>query len=299
MMTKHQLAKLEAWISIFTNIILFAFKYWAGIVSGSVAIIADAWHTLSDSISSVFVLIGAKVSEKPADNRHPFGHGRAELITTIIIGIFLAFIAYEFIHESIVRLVSRKEVHFGTLALVITVVSILVKEGLAQFAFWAHRKTNSKSLRADAWHHRTDALSSVLVLIGIIIGNQIWWIDGALGILIAILILYSAVDIIRDTIDPLMGKKADRSIIEKITPLCREIGGASIQTHHFHIHKYGDHTELTFHIVFPPDYTLRVAHDLANKIEIAIREQFNIEATIHMEPRGDEQEYRPEEQKVM
>ncbi|MBN1480832.1 cation transporter [candidate division KSB1 bacterium] len=298
-MTKQQLVKHEGRISILVNILLFGLKYWAGIVTGSVAIIADAWHTISDSISSIFVLIGAKVSEKPPDDRHPFGHGRAELITTIMIGIFLAFVAYEFTRESISRLLSHEQVHFGRLALFVTIVSILVKESLAQFAFWAWRKTNSKSLRADAWHHRTDALSSILVLIGILLGNHIWWIDGALGILIALLIFYSAFYIIRDSIDPLMGKKADRSIINKLKPLCSQICGESIQTHHFHIHEYGDHTELTFHIVFPSDYTLQVAHDLTNQIEMAIRDQFSIEATIHMEPRGDEQDYRPEEQKVI
>ena len=93
-------AYFEGWLSIGINILLFALKYWAGVVSGSVAIIADAWHTLADSITSIIVLIGTKTSEKPPDNKHPFGHGRAEIIAAFIIGVFLAFIAFEFFLES-------------------------------------------------------------------------------------------------------------------------------------------------------------------------------------------------------
>ena len=168
-LSKPQLTKIEGWLSIITNTLLFTLKYWAGIVSGSIAIIADAWHTLSDSISSIFVLIGARMSTKPPDEHHPFGHGRAELITAIVIGMFLAFVAYEFIRESILRLTTNEYGRFGPLAIIATTVSIIVKEMLAQFAFWAFRRTGSKTLRADGWHHRTDALSSLLILIGIFI----------------------------------------------------------------------------------------------------------------------------------
>ncbi len=293
-MTKSQLSRAEGWISIIINSLLFVLKYWAGLVSGSIAIIADAWHTLSDSISSVFVLVGTKVSERPPDDRHPFGHGRAELITAIIIGMFLAFIGYEFLRESISRLVEKQASTFGAIAKIVTVFSVLAKEGLAQFAFWAYRKTNSKPLRADGWHHRSDAISSVLILVGIFLGGQFVWMDGVLGILVALLIFYSAFEIIRDAVDPLMGKTPDDELIKNIKRLCNTTFGQSIHAHHFHIHEYGDHTELTFHIVFSSEYTLKQAHDLTTKIESQIRDEFNIEATIHMEPEGDEGDFHPE-----
>jgi len=298
-MNKSKLPYIEGWLSIAANTLLFSLKYWAGIVSGSIAIIADAWHTLSDSISSVFVLIGAKVSEKPPDERHPFGHGRAELITAIIIGMFLAFIAYEFTRESIQRLSSREQGHFGAIAVIVTIVSIVIKEALSQFAFWTYRQTGSKSLRADAWHHRTDALSSVIILAGILVGRYFWWIDGLLGILVALMIFYSAFDIVRDAVDPLLGKKPDQKIIDEITPLCNEICEQQIQAHHFHIHEYGDHSELTFHIVFPEHCTLKVAHFFTNKIVEELRRRYNIEATIHMEPVGEEKEFYPERQETV
>ncbi len=298
-MTKSQLSRIEGLLSILANTVLFGLKYWAGIVTGSIALVADAWHTLSDSISSVFVLIGAKVSERPPDERHPFGHGRAELITAIIIGMFLAFIGYEFIRESISRLSEHQKTTFGLLAKIVTLISILTKEGLAQLAFWMYKKTKSSPLRADGWHHRTDAISSLLILIGIFLGSTFWWIDSILGIVVSLLIFYSAFEIIRDAVDPLMGKKPDDDLVYDIRRLCNKLFGRSLDAHHFHIHEYGDHTELTFHIVLPSDFQLKDAHDLATQMELEIRQQFNIEATIHMEPQGDEKEFRPESQTVV
>lgn len=124
---------LEAgWVSIVINTLLFIIKYWAGVVSGSVSIIADSWHTLSDSISSVFLIIGLKLSGRPADKEHPFGHGRYELITTILIGCLLAMVAYTFFVESVERLQNRESADFGLIALVVTILSVVIKEGMAQ-----------------------------------------------------------------------------------------------------------------------------------------------------------------------
>ena len=175
----------EGWISIILNLVLFGLKYWAGIVTGSLALIADAWHTLTDSISSVIVLIGGKISRKPADDDHPFGHGRAEHISAIIIGVLLAIIAFDFVIGAIEKFRTHEQTHYGTIAIVVTIVSIVLKEALAQYAFWAGRKINSSILRADGWHHRTDALSSVVILIGIIIGSQFWWTDAVLSFIVA------------------------------------------------------------------------------------------------------------------
>ena len=133
----------EGWLSIITNIILFGLKYWAGIITGSIALIADAWHTLTDSVSSVIVLIGGKISRKPADDDHPFGHGRAEHIAAMIIGLLLALVAFDFIMSAIEKFGTREKTVFGTIAWIVTIISILVKELLAQYAFWAANKSGS------------------------------------------------------------------------------------------------------------------------------------------------------------
>ena len=272
------------WVSIVVNIVLFAIKYWAGIVSGSIAIVADAWHTLSDSVSSIIVVFGAKLAGKPADEEHPFGHGRAEHIAAVIIGVLLAIIAFEFLIQSIVRLRTHSAVHYGMIAKVVTVVSIVGKEALAQYAFWMGRKADSSVLRADGWHHRSDALSSVIILIGIFLGGYFWWIDGVLGILVAILIAYTSYEVMKNDFSLLLGENADPTMIAQIRELISQNVDREVYPHHFHMHRYGHHTELSCHIKLPPEMTLDEAHNICSVIEDSIEKELGIMTTIHPEP---------------
>lgn len=281
----QKLAEFEGWLSIVANVLLFGVKYWAGVVTGSVAIIADAWHTLSDSLSSVFVILGAKMSAKPADKDHPFGHGRAELIASILIGSLLGVIAYSFIIDGIAALREHKQANFGTLAIVVTVASILIKEGMAQYAFWIYRKTKMQSVKADGWHHRSDAISSVVVLVGIILGRFYWWMDGVLGIVVAILIFHAAYTIIRSSGSSIMGEKPDEKFIDEIKAICNESAGFNVHPHHFHLHNYVYHKELTFHIHLKGDMTIEHGHEIANRIECDILNRYGVETTIHVEPK--------------
>ena len=283
-MESKKLSLFEGWFSIVVNTFLFCLKYWAGIVTGSIALIADAWHTISDSVSSIVLIFGVKISEKSADGDHPFGHGRAEYIATLIISVLLTLIAFNFIKESFYKLFNRESVVFGSVAIIVTIISILVKEILAQFAFWAARKTGSNILKADGWHHRSDAISSLIILIGIFFDKYFWWVDGVLGIIVGLLILYAAYEIFRDSVHPLLGKKAGKKLINEINEICYEIGGKGFVAHHFHIHDYGKHVELTFHLTFPAGESIENAHSIATNIEKKIRDDLNIEATIHMEP---------------
>ncbi|MCU4174103.1 cation diffusion facilitator family transporter [Carboxylicivirga sp. N1Y90] len=274
---------LATYVSIILNVALFAIKLWAGIVSGSIAIIADAWHTLSDSISSVAVLIGLKLSAKPADNNHPYGHGRAELVSSLVVGILLAVIGFNFLVESIVKLRAHEEVQFGTLAIVVTVISAIVKEIMAQYSIFIGKKTNSKSMVADGWHHRSDAISSVIILIGIFIGNYFWWIDGVLGIIVSLLLFYTTYSILKENISILLGEAIDEDLKEEIIGFSAEVSDEDIQPHHFLVHQYGNHTELTFHINLPGSFSLDKGHIIATKYENIIKERCNIEATVHID----------------
>jgi len=276
---------LEGWLSILVNIILFGLKYWAGVVTGSIAIIADAWHTLSDSLSSIVVLIGVKISGKPADKEHPFGHGRAELIASIIIGMLLALIAFNFVLESIDKLKSHESIEFGKLAIIVTVVSILGKEAMAQFAFWAGKKTNSVTLKADGWHHRSDAISSIIILVGIFLGPYFWWMDAVLGLIVAALIFYAAYEIISDASNPLLGEKPDDGLIKLIDEVSISKAGFDLNVHHIHVHRYGDHLELTFHIIMPGEMKLDKVHQIISDIELELKTKHNIFATIHADPK--------------
>ncbi|MPQ47492.1 cation diffusion facilitator family transporter [Marinifilum sp. N1E240] len=282
---KSNWAEAEGWLSIAGNVVLFILKYWAGLVTGSIAIIADAWHTLSDSLSSVIVLIGAKISKKPADEDHPFGHGRADLISAFIIGILLLLVAFDFVIESYHTLKNGESSQFGTIAIVVMIISIVVKEALAQFAFYGARKTNSKVLKADAWHHRSDAVSSLVILVGIFLGKYFWWIDGALGLIVAIMIGYAAYEIIRDSIHSLLGESPDKELLNDLKKTCEEVYPHAINPHHFHVHNYGDFTEVTFHIKLPHDMSIKIAHDISTEIEKEIKKKYGFVATIHIEPR--------------
>jgi len=281
---KQKLAYTEGWVSIVINILLFGLKYWAGVVTGSVAIVADAWHTLSDSLSSLFVIVGTKVAGKPPDKEHPFGHGRAELIASILIAALLGFVAYEFITESIAKLIHHEEAIFGTIAIVVTIASVIFKEALAQYAFWAARKTGSNTLRADGIHHRTDAASSLLILVGIFVGRYYWWVDGVLGIIVALMILLAAYEILRDTISHLLGEAPDPALKTKLEQCAQKVTPLDLHIHHIHLHSYGHHKELTFHIKLPRDMQVDAAHDLADRIEKQIRTDHGMITTIHIEP---------------
>lgn len=278
------LAKSEGWISVFINILLFAFKFWVGYISGSVAIVADAWHSLSDSMTSVILLFGIKMSEKPADKEHPFGHGRSELISTLVIAILLAVVAFEFICKSIVRLRLHESADYGSLAMWAMIITIVCKEAMAQYAFWTGKITGMQSLKADACHHRSDAVSSIIILAGIIFGGHIWWIDSAMGIIVAGIIMYASYDILKSAIGPLLGRSPNKELIKKVTEICKKHGGDKVYVHHFHIHDYGNHTELTFHIHLDGEMSLEAAHAISKQIEFELLKKLRIAATIHMEP---------------
>ena len=283
-MERKKASYLEGTVSIIVNIALFVLKYWAGIVSGSIALMADAWHTLSDSISSAVVIIGAKLASKKPDKDHPFGHGRWELISAIVIAIILVVIAIGFITDSISQLKTRESANFGTLAIVVTVVSIVVKELMAQYAFYLGKKSGSSTVKADGWHHRTDALSSLVILIGILFKDYFWWIDGALGMLVSLMLMYAAYQILMEAVNKILGEDPGEDLIQEIHALISSLYDYDLHPHHFHIHNYISSKELTFHIKIDNTMTVEEGHAIATAIEVEIDEKLSVKSTIHLEP---------------
>jgi cation diffusion facilitator family transporter len=283
-MEKSKAGYIEGTVSIITNILLFVVKMWASVVTGSIALAADAWHTLSDSISSVFVVIAAKLASRKADKEHPFGHGRWEQIASIFIAVVLAIIAFSFLENSIRQFLNRQAVEYGKLAIIVTSASIVMKELLAQYAFFIARKSNNLSVKADAWHHRSDALSSVVVLAGILFAKQFWWIDSALGAIIAIMLFYTTFAITKEAITKILGEEPDDELITQITQEIKNTYNDDLQVHHFHIHNYINHKELTFHIRLNGRLTIAEGHKIADEIEKRIQKKFDMTSTIHVEP---------------
>lgn len=281
---KKSLGYLEGWASIAINTVLFGLKLWAGLRIGSVAMKVDAWHTLSDSLTSAIVIMGFWLSSRPADDKHAFGHGRAEAIGSIVIGALLAVVGFNFLKDSISRIAGHQAVTFESLGIVIFAVSAVVKEGLAQFSFWAGRKADSKSLRADAWHHRSDAIVSSLIVAAAPLSGVLWWVDGVLGIGVSLLLLYATYSIIRQTASYLMGEALSPSLEDRIQNAIQNADIEAEKLHHLHLHDYGGHLEITSHLRVPGEMKVEEAHILASRIEKIVKDQLGIEMTIHVEP---------------
>ena len=275
---------IEGTVSIIVNTVLFILKIWVSIITGSIALAADAWHTLSDSLSSIVVVIAAKLGSRKADKEHPFGHGRWEQIASIFIAFILGLIAFGFFQTSIIQFTDNKKVEYGTMAIIVTAVSIVVKELLAQYAFYIGRKAGNSSVKADGWHHRSDALSSVVVLAGILFAKQFWWIDSALGVAIALMLFYAAIVILREAITKILGEQPSLKLIDEITNEIKKNYNDDLNIHHFHMHNYISHKELTFHIRLKKDLTIGEGHEIATEIEKIIMNKFDMTATIHVEP---------------
>jgi cation diffusion facilitator family transporter len=285
-MDKAKAGYREGIISIITNTGLFGLKLWAGIISGSIALIADAWHTISDSLSSLLVIIGARLASKKPDKEHPFGHGRWEPITAIFIGFFLAVIAYNFIRDSIGRFRSQEAAEFGIWAIIVTILSLVGKAVLARYAFSLGRKSGNTAVMADGWHHQFDALTSAVILAGIFFSERFWWIDSVLGGLISLLLLYAVYEIIKGAVNKLLGERPDPELIHQIESLIKKSYPGGVMPHHYHLHNYIDHKELTFHIKVEDNMDIHSGHLIATDIENRIFRDLNITATIHVEPKN-------------
>ena len=284
-MDQHsKLGYREGLVSVILNLLLFVLKYYAGIASASLALIADAWHTLSDSLTSLVVILGIKLSSKKPDKEHPFGHGRWEQISALIIAILLALVGVEFMKDAIAKLRGHEAADFGWLAYLATVASIVLKEGLARYAFYIDRKTGNAAVKADGWHHRSDALSSLMVLAGLFLSPYFWWIDSVLGMLISFMLFYAAYGIIREAVNQILGEEPSEEVIGKVEQIVKAEMGNVAYPHHYHIHHYGDHIEFTFHIKVPGEETVEEAHRKATLIEMQIKTELKIDATIHIEP---------------
>ncbi len=284
---KQNIGYLVGWLSAGLNVLLFAIKYWAGTTANSIAMTADAWHTLTDTFTSVIVIVGIWIGSKPPDKNHPYGHGRAESIAAIIIATILAMIAFDFVVEGVNRINNPVSPQYSIFVLLVFSLSILLKEAMAQISYRVGKKINSDSLRADGWHHRSDAITTLVIVVGAIFGKEIVWLDGALAIAVALLILYAAVDILKNSANFLLGRKASKQLKKEIVEIINNSDSTVSDIHNLKIHDYGGVKELTLHIRLPRDLRVDESHRISKKMEELIYEKKNIVATIHVEPQMD------------
>lgn len=280
-------AYLSIWFSIIGNVLLFGLKIWAGIVSYSVAVIADAWHTLSDSISSLIVLISVKVSEKKPTKDFPFGFGRADVIASGILSMMLAVISFEFLIKGIEKISDKQVANYTSIVYIAMGLTIFFKEIMARISIWGAKKTGIKSLKADAWHHRSDSIASFVIIIGVILSKYFWWIDGLLGIIVSLIIAYTAFGIMKDVTKSIIGVSPVNEQQQEIKNIVNKAANMQVYPHHIHIHTYGSHNELTMHIYLPPKLEIYLAHEMTDAIEMALKVELKMIATIHIEPKPE------------
>ena len=281
---RNKIGIFQGWVSASVNLLLFLFKLFIGLITGAVSLIADAIHTLSDVITSLIVIWGFNQAKKPADVRHPYGHGRAEYIATLIISILLCVAGIEFIETAIDRIQNPILIKSDLWMVIILGLTIIIKEITARYAKFLSSKIASGLLHADAWHHRTDAISSFLVMIALIAGNYGYpSIDGWVGLFVALILIYTGFDIARDSIDDLIGTPPDPSELENIREVVIGVPG-SLGVHDISVHSYGNEKFVSVHAEINAKKTAAEAHDISEEIESRLKKTMGVEPTVHLDP---------------
>ena len=280
---RSRIGQLEAWVSMIVNILLAVVKLALSLAIHSLALMADAFHTFSDVATSAVVLFGFKIAGKPADKEHPFGHGRAEYVATLIIAVMLGVVGFEFIKSSVGRLIDPVPVTASWGVLAIICLTIVIKLWLGKFSMDLGRRIQSTSLKADAWHHRSDAYSSILVLAAIWGSAGYPALDGAGGVLVGIYLLYSGIAIARQVIDPLMGEPPSPDLVHRIRELCRAREQV-FDAHDITVHNYGHDQFITLHVEVSSLLSAQEAHDVAEDLSQVLRSQLGAYSTVHVDP---------------
>jgi len=278
---------LEATVSILGNIILFLLKFFLGLFINSIALIADGVHSLSDVSTSVVVIFGFKSAKKQPDKEHPFGHGRAEYIATLIIAVLLALIGFAFIQQSIERILNLENlsnIEYVFVIVALLLFSALIKELMAIYSSAISIKIDSDVLKADSWHHRSDALSSIGVAIGLI-GARYGFpiLDPIFGIIVSVIIIYVGVDLLKSTSNFLLGTSPDKNLIEKLDKIAEEAKGV-IGIHAISLHDYGTTKVVTLHANVSKNLLIDEAHKIADDLEEKIQNATGFLSIIHIEP---------------
>ena len=275
------------------NFLLLVFKFFAGIVGHSAAMLADAVHSLSDFITDIIVIVFVRISAKPEDEGHDYGHGKYETLATAIIGIFLLFVGFGIFWNgasSIYRFLQGGSLQEpGILALVAALVSIVFKEVLYQYTVFKGRKLNSQAVVANAWHHRSDAFSSIGTAIGIggaiVLGESWSVLDPMAAVVVSFFIMKVAVQLLKPCVDELTEKSLPDEIEKEICLITENTPGVSA-IHNLRTRRIGNHYAIEMHIRMDGHLTLYEAHAKASVIENKLKEKYGNETHvgIHVEP---------------
>lgn len=282
-------ANRVTWVGLWLNLALTGFKFIAGILGRSSAMIADAVHSVSDFVTDVVLLASFRIINKPVDNTHDYGHGKFETLASNFVGATLLLVGLGILWSGGEKIYSafRGEIlpQPGWIALLAAVVSILLKEFLYRYQVGVGKKINSSAIIANAWHHRSDALSSVATLIGIggaiFLGEKWRVLDPVAAILVSLLIIKVAIPIFRDSLKELMEASLDDEVEEKILKAAGAVSGV-IDPHNLRTRRIGSYVAVDIHIRVHKSLNIVEAHDISREVELKLRDYLGEESFIHV-----------------
>lgn len=275
------------------NVVLLLFKFVAGIVGHSSAMVADAVHSLSDFVTDVIVLVFVRISGKPKDKSHDYGHGKYETLAMTIIGMALLAVALGILYSGVMKItawVNGAQLEApGMLALWAALLSIVLKEGVYHYSMVKARQLQSQAVEANAWHHRSDALSSIGTAIGIggaIFLGQRWTVlDPVASLIVGLFIVKVSIDLLRRGIGDLMEQSLPDEVEAEILQLAASVPGV-VEPHDLRTRRIGNHYAIELHILMDGTISLHEAHDKASEVEELLRQYYGAQThvVVHVEP---------------
>ena len=281
---RPKLGQLEGWVSITVNLILFVSKLLVGLWINSIAVVADAFHSFSDVWTSVVVVLGYRLATKPGDQKHPYGHERIEYIATLIIAILLAVVGFEFVREAFNRFRNPVPVASTPIIWIFVIATIVIKWWLGDFSNKLGKIIKSDTLKADAFHHYSDAFSSVFVLLAVV-GSAFNYpaLDGIGGILVGLILIYGGYAVGKNPIDMLIGKPPEPELIHKIQQLVLEVSGV-VNSHDLVVHSYGEQKFISIHIEVDQKKSMTRAHEISDAVEELLNRELQAHSVVHVDP---------------
>lgn len=276
---------LASMVGIFCNILLFCGKLFIGVLVNSISVMADAFNNLSDAASSIIGFVGVKMAEKPADDDHPFGHGRIEYIAAFIVAFLVIQVGFSLFKTSLEKVFHPETLTFKWVSLLILVLSVCVKLWLSAFNRRLGNRINSKVMLATAADAMGDVAttSSTVLSIGVY-GLLGWNIDGIVGLVVSVVVMIAGVNIAKDTLAPLIGEAIDPELYNQITNFVEGFDGI-IGTHDLIVHNYGPSKSMaSIHAEIPNDRDIEISHEIIDRIEREAYRRFGLMLVIHMDP---------------
>ncbi|MDO4328603.1 MAG: cation diffusion facilitator family transporter [Lachnospiraceae bacterium] len=276
---------LSSIVGITCNLILFTTKLLIGLLINSISVMADAFNNLSDAASSIIGFIGVKMADKPADEDHPFGHGRIEYIAAFIVAFLVIQVGFSLFKSSIVKILHPEEMSFRMISIVILLLSVCVKLWMCMFNKKLGSRIHSSVMLATSADSLGDVATTSATIVSILVFRILGWnIDGLIGLIVSVVVMIAGVNIAKDTLAPLIGEAIDPKLYAEISNFVKSFDGI-VGTHDLIIHNYGPSRSMaSIHAEVPNDVGVLISHEIIDRIEREAYDRFHMSLVIHMDP---------------